>query len=72
VYCHPRREEYSGFFVKGMIEWGHKSKPSKIARTSNKIAKKIPGPKFTPKKSPSHKNVQKELNDITRKQEPIK
>ena len=40
---------YSRFQVTGTIEWGQKSKP-----------KKIPGPKFNPKKSgaefPSHKN----------------
>ena len=45
---------YSGFQVTEMIEWGEISKP-----------KKIPGPKFNPKKSCaeflSHKNLLSEL-----------
>ena len=47
-----------------MIEWGQKSKPQKI-----------PGPKFNAQKSlaefPSHKNLQKALNYITRKTETL-
>ena len=33
-----------------MIEWGHKSKPQKVPKASNKTQKN-PGPKLTPKKS---------------------
>ena len=34
-----RGGEYSGFQVKGMIEWGQKSKPRKIPRACNKTLK---------------------------------
>ena len=30
---------YSGFQVTGMTEWGQKSKPQKITRTSNNVQK---------------------------------
>ena len=62
---------YSGFQVMGMIEWGQNSKPKEIPRASNKTPKKIPGPKLTPQKPHAEilclKNLQKALNDITRK-----
>ena len=56
------QEGYSGFQVTGMIEWGQKSKPQKITRTSNNAQKKSLDQKLTPQKShaefPSLKNYQ--------------
>ena len=47
---------YSGFLVIGMIKWWQKSKPLKIPRASKKSHAEFP----------SHKHVQKALDDITR------
>ena len=62
----------------GMIEWGKKkSKPKKKSVGLQTKLKKIPRPKFNSqmKKShaefPSHKNVQRALNDITRRIETL-
>ena len=75
----PQKEGgYSGF--PGMIEWATSSpgrfslsgaqNPPKISRASRQT-KKIPGPKISPQKSraefPNLKNLQKALNDVTRK-----
>ena len=48
--------DYSGFLVIGMIKWWQKSKPLKIPRASKKSHAEFP----------SHKHVQKALDDITR------
>ena len=59
---------YFWFQVKGMIEWGQKSKPPKNPYGVRQN-QPIPGPKINPKKSHAEflslKNFQKVLNDIT-------
>ena len=57
---------YSGFQVTGMIEWGQKSKPKQIPRTSKepkksldqKLTPKIPCQIFEPQKFPERINPQ--------------
>ena len=67
----PQGWIYSGFQVMGMIEWGQKSKPNEIPRASNKTPQKSLDQKLTPQKPHAEflrlKNLQKALNDITRK-----
>ena len=67
----PQGWGYSGFQVTGMIEWGQKSKPNQILRASNKTPQKSLDQKLTPQKPHAKflrlKNLQKALNDITRK-----
>ena len=57
-----------GFQVTGMIEWGKNQHPTKSLGLQTK-PQEIHGPKFSPQRShaefSSHKNFQKELNDIT-------
>ena len=65
---YPGGGGYFWFQVKGMIEWGQKSKPLKNPYGVRQN-QPIPGPKINPQKSHAEflslKNFQKVLNDIT-------